>query len=487
MNANDFAISYVPSSLSGSEWVNRGTDAGNDITQLKYGEIERRFGNGNALCFPQMGANGVTSGDSFITYVNYDINSRVNKQITMEVWVYPYSYEGKTWIGGHDDGGYDRGLYLHDFRFGGIAAGVGYKYKSSIGYAPINEWTQVVVVYDGDRKLAKIYKNGLLGDTLAIGSDSGSGQTKIGLNGLKNHANHNFHGCIGRFQITNRALSDDEVANLFKYQHLTHAIILLGFGTGQQKTWHDAQNECRSTYGTHLARIDNAAENEYARQLCKDRGQQFCWIGMRHAGKNANEYTFQWEDAHIHGYWENFDEGRPVFSKNQELVVVILGAYPGKSGEWWDVSMLFGHAMKLYFFCERIDSTFILIKQSKTWHDANNYCKSTYGTRLARIYNRIDNDKAYNLCNGAGQWGCWIGLRHAGSEYSTEYNFEWIENNLWTNFKGGKPITPLYLQIPDLAVAIRGTGPDSGTWVDRSPANLMYFFCQTPHEWIHSR
>ena len=54
------------------------------------------------------------------------------EELTLEIWVKLNSYAGRDhadegpnnpgWILGHDNGGYDRAICLHDQRYGGIAA-----------------------------------------------------------------------------------------------------------------------------------------------------------------------------------------------------------------------------------------------------------------------------------------------------------------------------------------------------------------------------
>ena len=50
----------------------------------------------------------------------------------------------RGWVLGHDDGGYDRALALHDDRFGGIAAPNGGTYRSKLGMPPLHTWMHVV-------------------------------------------------------------------------------------------------------------------------------------------------------------------------------------------------------------------------------------------------------------------------------------------------------------------------------------------------------
>ena len=61
--------------------------------------------------------------DNVVEPVNLDISPSSLPAISIEIWVRINSLAGSSngWIIGHDNGGYDRGIAMHDARYGGIA------------------------------------------------------------------------------------------------------------------------------------------------------------------------------------------------------------------------------------------------------------------------------------------------------------------------------------------------------------------------------
>ena len=199
-------------SIARQAWRNVGSlGADGDIVSLT-GTIATTSTNADdeirAMCFSE--------AQSAVTFIDYDTNSNVNPQLTMEVWIQPTADDGsKDWLLGHDNGGYDRAIIARDSRYGGIAMGVGASYTSTVSYAAVSQWTHIVATFSKSEGVAKLYKNGGVAkggeeQTVSIHGDSGSGETQIGLNGLKNYGGHNFVGCFARVQITNRVVEADE-------------------------------------------------------------------------------------------------------------------------------------------------------------------------------------------------------------------------------------------------------------------------------------
>ena len=54
----------------------------------------------------------------------------------------------------------------------------------------------------------------------------------------------------------------------------------------------------------------------------------------------------------------------------------------------------------------------------KNWYDAELYCKSVFGTRLAIITNHFDNIAATSICSGHE---CWIGANDRSKEGKFKY------------------------------------------------------------------
>jgi len=215
----DFQMKFTVDSLDSDDeaWRNVGSlGADGDIVSLT-GTIATTSTNADdeirAMCFSE--------AQSAVTFIDYDTNSNVNPQLTMEVWIQPTADDGsKDWLLGHDNGGYDRAIIARDSRYGGIAMGIGASYTSTVSYAAVSQWTHIVATFSKSEGVAKLYKNGGVAkggeeQTVSIRGDSGSGESQIGLNGLKNYGAHNFVGCFARVQITNRVVEADEVEAMF--------------------------------------------------------------------------------------------------------------------------------------------------------------------------------------------------------------------------------------------------------------------------------
>ena len=68
--------------------------------------------------------------------IDYNVSPSNHEALTYEIWfcVVEKPTGSKCWILGHDNGGYDRSLNLCDIRYGGIGAGNGGTWSSSLGY-----------------------------------------------------------------------------------------------------------------------------------------------------------------------------------------------------------------------------------------------------------------------------------------------------------------------------------------------------------------
>ena len=98
--------------------------------------------------------------------VNYDISPSQIPSLSMVLFLKQRSTNTNNygWIMAHDNGVFDRGIYMHDVRFPpsgytkGLAQGVGGEYT---GLAPLtdNEYTFIVAVWNGDTGTAQLYVN----------------------------------------------------------------------------------------------------------------------------------------------------------------------------------------------------------------------------------------------------------------------------------------------------------------------------------------
>ena len=241
---NEWQVSYTceAESLETNLWRNQGTLGSQKTINLLTGTrtvTTTTYGYGlPALCF--------SSSQTAITNINYHTTSAVNPELTMEIWIKPTAaFANRIFMFGSDDGGYDRALYLN--RWGGIAAGVGEEYVSTVSNPNLNEWTQIIVTYSKSAGKAVIYKHTANGNEelqkVNIAADSGHVDTDIGLNALSglNVNGHNFVGCIAQVQITNRSLSSEEVRKLYDEFDQVTTFGCEDIGTGTWK-WNDGRD-----------------------------------------------------------------------------------------------------------------------------------------------------------------------------------------------------------------------------------------------------
>ena len=114
-----------------------------------------------------------------------------------------------------DNGGFDKTLELDRDSDNWICAFRGNSGAGCITYDTNNEWTHAVIVYSGGNKL-DLYVNGVLevngGST---NFDTSQGYLSFGNNG---ESGEYFNGKIDEVMIFNRALSAEEVKNLYDIQ-----------------------------------------------------------------------------------------------------------------------------------------------------------------------------------------------------------------------------------------------------------------------------
>ena len=119
------------------------------------------------------------------------------EELTLEIWVKLNSYAGRDhadegpnnpgWILGHDNGGYDRAICLHDQRYGGIAGPNGGVYSSTLGFPEIGEWTHIVATFANGAD-CPVYRNDAhhqLTDSRVV--NNGDGDESFSVGGLENY------------------------------------------------------------------------------------------------------------------------------------------------------------------------------------------------------------------------------------------------------------------------------------------------------------
>ncbi|KAK6470009.1 macrophage mannose receptor 1-like, partial [Huso huso] len=225
----------------------------------------------------------------------------------------------------------------------------------------------------------------------------------------------------------------------------------------QPKTWYEAQQYCRKNY-TDLVSIKNNDEDKKIKEKANGTA---VWIGL---------FNNPWKWSHKGEYssFHNWNKDEPNNLGNN-FCVEMYGAADKERGKWNDAGCHFPP-----FFCYNGKDpsvfsyhleSYILIKENKTWYEAQQYCRTNY-TDLVSIKNNDEDKKIKEKANGKSVW---IGLfnnpwkwSHKG-EYSSFHNWDKGEpNNLGNN----------------ICVEMYGTdNKERGKWNDAGCNNTSPFIC----------
>ena len=146
-----------------------------------------------------------------------DISPSNFAAITFGAWVNIASVpNNRGWVIGHDNGGYDRSISLHDDRFSVSdikpAAGVGRTYTSTLPDLTFNEWKFVAASYQGNTQTTTVYFDGVAQEILNTVNSNGRDFFTVG--GLSSYGNHQINGLVDNIFIYDRALSIAELRNI---------------------------------------------------------------------------------------------------------------------------------------------------------------------------------------------------------------------------------------------------------------------------------
>jgi hypothetical protein len=238
--------SYVPTNGLVGYWpfngnANDESGNGNNGNRNQVIEGTDRYGNPNSSFY--------FDGLSSSIYIS-SLNNLQYKPITYSVWINPnelntmsYALGGGLVILGRDwAGNYNQGaLMIFDYPAAGINNHVGYYIGQSscqTNYTPLlNQWTLIVMTLDSNDTL-NFYINGTLVNSQYYPTNSTlNGPFKIGA-GTDVDINSNrflFKGSIDDIGIWNRALTQDEITNLYNSAN-TNECLTMTINTGPLST-----------------------------------------------------------------------------------------------------------------------------------------------------------------------------------------------------------------------------------------------------------
>jgi|AntAceMinimDraft_17_1070374.scaffolds.fasta_scaffold04002_2 hypothetical protein len=185
---------------------NHGT-AKNGATTTSDGKIDRA---------------GIFDGDN--DYIDCGDDNRLKtNNFTVSAWIYHSTSTGSgdavignsKWWDAHFQEGYVMKFSGSDTLFYyvlGSSAGQTYTYTS----IPINTWTHVAMSYDGEE--FKAYKNGSLLNSLTATYTIPTNNLLIGKDTLLYENNYYFNGRIDEVKLFDRALSDEEIEDLYNVE-----------------------------------------------------------------------------------------------------------------------------------------------------------------------------------------------------------------------------------------------------------------------------
>lgn len=163
---------------------------------------------------------------------------------------------GFGWVFGHEEGGYDRTILIHDNRFGGgIASAIGYPWSPWMKpHIPTKQWIHVTAVFRQGGE-SYVFLNGVKSDNSAIGkNDEGLGDLWIGRPRWGGHWTDSW---IKEVKVFNTAL-DDSIIETYAEDFLTevtHVPVV-----------------CGSSYGNCdvKTQLSNTNTSEHAVRCCSD-------------------------------------------------------------------------------------------------------------------------------------------------------------------------------------------------------------------------
>ncbi|KAG7462177.1 hypothetical protein MATL_G00199710 [Megalops atlanticus] len=232
-----------------------------------------------------------------------------------------------------------------------------------------------------------------------------------------------------------------------------------------EKSWTEAQSYCRENY-TDLATIDSTEE---MKSLMEAVGSAYvkesAWIGLY-----DDISSWRWSLADPGFYREgetefrNWYPGEPNNVGGREHCVAIYD-----SGKWNDFPCD-GSTDTGFFVCyhaggENSNQRYILIEQSKTWTEAQRYCREHH-TDLVSVRNQTENEEVNRLIP-AGKW-VWIGLYRDSWKWSDQ------GNSSFRNWSSGEPNNA---GGQENCAKVQLNGTERGGWIDASCSERLPFFC----------
>ena len=263
----DVTVKSLPN-VPNTDWLEVYYDAKN-YTSGAVPDLSTNSFNGtltNGASYNNSDGIGKFTFDGSNDYISGSIPSTFtgNQTYTFSTWIKPTSHPSSGFIGifeagtRSDDDSF--GLYLNAGNIVHLAYGTN---LATTTLAPVGQWTHITGTYtSGDRK---VYANGVL-----LGQDTYSALTLAGTTlvvGANSGGTQPFTGSIANFRLFNRALTTDEIYQLYAYQkeYFGHGVLgmtlkagRLGIGTTEPRAALDVRGDIYGGCPVYFQALYNA-------------------------------------------------------------------------------------------------------------------------------------------------------------------------------------------------------------------------------------
>ncbi|XP_036420718.1 macrophage mannose receptor 1-like [Colossoma macropomum] len=183
----------------------------------------------------------------------------------------------------------------------------------------------------------------------------------------------------------------------------------------ENKTWTEAQSYCRQNY-TDLATINNMDEMKKLNATLNEKASGFVWIGLDRGNTRKWLWSLADESFYREGdTYRNWNSGEPNNAGRNQYCV----AMKNDTGTWTDESCDKRYTFVCYDRKKMNSDRYILINETKSWRDAQSYCREHY-TDLASVRNQTENQQIHNLAKYSISICVWIGLFNDSWKWSDQ-------------------------------------------------------------------
>ncbi|KAB5523258.1 hypothetical protein PHYPO_G00150430 [Pangasianodon hypophthalmus] len=185
----------------------------------------------------------------------------------------------------------------------------------------------------------------------------------------------------------------------------------------ESKNWSEAQIYCREKY-TDLATINNMEEMKKLNHTLKTETAERAWIGLQREGTGEWQWSLADQTFYRDGdTYRNWRSTEPNNCKKNEFCVQLIMNY----GSWNDEQCNEKRPFVCYEENDTNTNRYKLINETKTWYDAQTYCREKY-IDLVSVRNQTENEEIWRVSQNSTNEDVWIGLFNNSWKWSDQSN-----------------------------------------------------------------